>query len=97
VVAAWAMGGGSGATGDVLEPAEGEVVDASADATGEAEGDAFCDTVGEFDVLADCVEEGVEGGTLWELWRRGEGDGHGGEMVGVAWGAEGEGEGRGSF
>jgi hypothetical protein len=44
-----------------LEPCEGKIIDTSMHTPGETKGDSFRDSLGKFDVLADDVEEGVEG------------------------------------
>lgn len=59
----------SSTLGDVLEPREGEVVDASADAAREAERYTFSDPVGQLNVLADGIKERVESGAGHGLCR----------------------------
>lgn len=50
--------------GDILEPAKREVVDAPVNTPGKAKGNAFCDAMAEFDILANGIEERV--GSVYE-------------------------------
>lgn len=49
------------ATGDVLQPSKGQIVNSSPDTSRKAQGNTLCDTVGKFHVLANGVKEGVSG------------------------------------
>lgn len=51
----------SSAAGDFLKPGKGELGYALPDPSGEAEGYSLCDTMGKFGILANGVEEGIEG------------------------------------
>lgn len=64
-VAPGMMGGGDTPEGrtmsDFLQPWKRKIVNASPDPSGQAQRNTLCDAVGELDVLADGVKEGVSG------------------------------------